>query len=150
MSLMDHERSGSASKRAEPAAGFEMVDLTKMVEPAGRYASCLRSPLLSSVGPSTFQLDADHSSLSGLRGDRLFPAVAAAPGSRALTGSAPRILAGSISGPEDRPRSHRPAIPKTMPDDLTEPAKTGTPLWFSAGTAISQNNSAAYARLQIW
>jgi len=30
-----------------------MVDLTKMVEPAGRYASCLRSPLLSSVGPST-------------------------------------------------------------------------------------------------
>jgi hypothetical protein len=76
-----------------------------MVEPAGRYA---RRPL-SSVGPSTFQLDADHSSLSGLRGDRLFPAVAAAPGSRALTGSAPRIPAGSVSGPEDRPQSDRPA-----------------------------------------
>ena len=45
-----------------------------MVEPAGRYARCLRSPPLSSVGPSTFQLDADHPSLSGLRGgDRLFP-----------------------------------------------------------------------------
>jgi hypothetical protein len=49
-----------------------------MVEPAGRYASCLRSPLVVERRPLNFQLDADHSSLSGLHdGDRLFLAVAA-------------------------------------------------------------------------
>jgi hypothetical protein len=53
------------------------------------------------------------------------PAIAAAPGSRALAGSAPRILTGSVSGPEVRPRSDRPAIRRTLPDGLTGPPKKG-------------------------
>jgi hypothetical protein len=94
-------------------------------------AVCVPRPL-SSVGPSTFRLDADHprTQLSAASATAVVcsPTVAAAPGSRALTGSAPRILAGSASGPEDRPRSDRPAIRRTMPDGLTGPPKKGVPI----------------------
>ena len=60
-------------------------------------------------------------------------------------------LRGALSGPGDRPRSDRPAICRTMPEGLTgPPKKRALQGWFSAGVAISQNNSAAYVCLQVW
>ena len=39
-----------------------------------------------------------------------------------------------VSGPEDRPRSDRPAIRRTtMPDDLTGPPKKGAPIVVQCG-----------------
>ena len=43
-----------------------------MVEPAGRYASCLRSPPVVERRPlNAFQMDADHSNLNGRRRSRI-------------------------------------------------------------------------------
>jgi hypothetical protein len=52
-----------------------------------------------------------------------FPAVAAAPDPEPLTGSAPRSLSGRYQVPGIIPGDDRPAIRRTMLDDLTGPPK---------------------------
>jgi len=91
----------------------------------------LHCPPVVERRPLSVRFDADHprASLSGPRGgDRLFPSARLRSRIPSLTVSVARSLAGPVSGSEDRPRSDRPAILRTMPDGLTEPPKKGAPI----------------------
>ena len=92
------------------------------MEPAGRYPCCLHCPPVAERRPLSVRFDADHprASLSGPRGgDRLLPSARLRSRIPGLTVSVARSLAGPVSSPEDRPRSNRPAIRRTMPDGRT-------------------------------
>jgi len=99
-----------------------------MVEPAGRYTSCLRSPPVVERRPLNVSIDADHPrSLCGLRGgDRLFPSGRRRSRIPSPDGfGPPESRQVRYQVPRNRPRSDRPAIRRTVPDGLTGPPKKG-------------------------
>jgi hypothetical protein len=111
-----------------------------MVEPAGRHPCCLRCPPVAGRRPLSVSLDtnqcfsAQRDSQRPPRRRSLFPSGRRRSRIPSLTGSAPRSLAGPVSGPEDRPRSDRPAIRRTMPEGLTGPPKEDAPIVVQRGS----------------